>query len=226
LIEKTRIVQYSAAKDIGLILAILSRETGPIGYRYYKYLKLNPSRKFVTSGADVHKNGIAGFDFMMGGNQAAFHRKNFKDAGISITSVKKSELKQGKSNRAPGRIQVKHFLFAAFSMLAYCEKRLKVRLNATVFDAMDLKAKRVWIALYFALPGGVLKLKSKIDDIASDDRIMGKYGRLILKKETPPPNSRGTLTRARGIALKADIFETTCNNMFEQGFNALSNLFN
>lgn len=222
LLKKTQIKDFSVYHDLGFILAIFSRETGPIYYRYYKNLGPNPGRKYVTSGADVHSNGIAGFDFMMSGGQSTFHKKNFADAGISISSVLKSELKPGKTDRAPGRIEVRHFLFAAFSMLAYCEKRLIARMGKAVYDSLDIKAKRTWLALYFALPGGVVKMESTIKGIRPSTSLTERYSTLILDSSTPPPNSKGTLRRARGAALKGHVYELTCNNIFENLFGTIT----
>lgn len=213
LLEKTDIKNYHAYKDIGLVLAILSRETGPLRYRYYKYMVNDPTRRFVTSGADVHPSGIAGFDFMMSTNQSPFHRKNFEDADISITSVRKSELKPGKSNRSPGRVEVRHILFATFSMLAYCEKKIKLHLGTDTFENMDINAKRVWIALYFALPSMIKKLRDIIKRIERQDEITSDSANLILSEDTPPPNTKGTLKRARGIGLKAHVFELCCGDI-------------
>ncbi|PRX56673.1 hypothetical protein [Flagellimonas meridianipacifica] len=206
---KTEILGYSNARDIGLVMAIFSRETGPLNYRYYKSFKKNQlDKKYVTSGADVHKDGIAGFDFMLSGGQKRFHTTSFKKANITWEKVDASEFRNGKTVQRPARIKVKDFLFSGFSMIAFSNKRLKEEIDD--FESLSKEAKRVWAALFFAGSGYARHMKKVIAKHCDTKGIKKDYNLIIdssMKSTSNWKNVNSRLTNARRMGLKSEIFD-------------------
>ncbi|MDC8005405.1 SH3 domain-containing protein [Aureisphaera galaxeae] len=211
---KTDIFKYKMSRDTGLVFAIFSRETGPLNYRFYtSIIKGQIDRKYVTSGADVHKDGIAGFDFMLSGGQKSFHVKNFNDANIVFSSVNPSEFKSGKTSQRPARIQVKDFTFSAFSMIAFSHKRMREEISG--FDQLSIEAKRVWVALFFAGSGYAKHMIKTINSQSSELSVRPDYNLITeptLKSKSNWLNTNSRLRNARRIALKAQVFEAILFN--------------
>ncbi|WP_422857979.1 hypothetical protein ACOKFD_11025 [Flagellimonas sp. S174] len=213
---KTEILTYSNARDIGLVMAIFSRETGPLNYRYYKCIKKNQlDKKYVTSGADVHKDGIAGFDFMLSGGQKRFHTNSFKKANITWEKVDAAEFRNGKTVQRPARIKVKDFLFSGFSMVAFSNKRLKEEIDD--FESLSKESKRVWAALFFAGSGYAKHMKKVIGKHCDNKGIRKDYNLITdssIKSSSNWKNTNARLINARRMGLKAEVY----NQILEMEF--------
>lgn len=207
---KTKILDYSMAKDIGLVMAIFSRETGPVSYRYYKCMSKNQiEKRYVTSGPDVHKHGIAGFDFVLsvGGGQKKFHKGNFTAAGIDWEKVDPLEFRQGKTIQNPARMAVKDFLLVGFSMIAFSNKRLIEEIEG--FESLSTEAKRTWLALFFAGSGYAKHFQKFIENRCKSVKKPVDYNLItdrVTKSSSNWKNVNTRLKKARQISLKAEIF--------------------
>lgn len=199
-VKKTSLGNSEMAKDKGLVLSFLSRETGPIGKtNYYGQLLKDPEKFLVTCGSDVHPKGKAGFDYLY-----KYQKDQFDAAGEEIKEVPESELKAGKKDRKPGEIKAKNFLFATMGLVANCEKNVRGKMGDAAWGKLSTASKRIWIAVAFARPGGGLTSQiKKIEDHYAAKKEEVDFNSI---NDSAIAGSSGVLERAKALALRAEIF--------------------
>lgn len=156
LIRKTSLRGYASARDIPLVLALATRESGRTVFR-------TGTETVVSAGRDTHPSGVSGLDFLYN------LRRYFNEAGVFIGKVDKNELRRGREDRRPGLIQARHLLFAHMVKSGSDEKVFRSRhIGRAVktaaltlgpeplFGQLHGNARRAWMSLYYSGPGFVL----------------------------------------------------------------------
>lgn len=171
LFNKTSIVSFKSGRDVNFVIAIATREGGTRG------VFRTDNTKVVSAGRDVHYQGVSGLDYL-------FKRaKYFKQAGIPIWKVSKSELRKGKKNRAPAIVYAKHLLFSHMVEVANREyttwkKHLREVLKKNGesgipkehFNNLSKNARRTWAALTYS---GGRYVRGTMDYIIKDQKRRG-----------------------------------------------------
>lgn len=155
LIEKTSLRDLVGASDMNFALALGTREGG-------KTLLRRDHEVVVTAGRDTHPHGVGGLDFLY--NKARF----FHEAGIRISKVPPSELKEGRKSRKPARIEARYLLFANMVEISSREKVLRdsqiprqvkaLGIAASpreLYRSLSKDANRAWRALSYSGAGYV-----------------------------------------------------------------------
>ena len=200
-VKKTNLGTSEMARDKGLVLSFLSRETGTMKKNsYYATLLKNPEKYLITAGSDVHKRGKAGYDYAY-----KYQKKHFDAAGEDMKPVPQKELKEGKKDRKPAKIKAKNILFATMGLVANCETKVKGKLGSANWDKLDTAAKRIWIAVAFARPGG--GLNSQIEKIKKYYDRKGEKVDYNSITNSKIAGTSGVLKRAKNLALRATVFE-------------------
>ncbi len=200
-VQKTNLGDSEMAKDKGLILSFLSRETGTMkAGSYYTSLLKDPEEFLITAGSDVHPKGKAGYDYAY-----KYQKNHFDAAGEEMKPVPKKELKDGKDDRKPAKIKAKNILFATMGLVANCETKVKDKLGSANWDKLDLAAKRIWIAVAFARPGE--GLNNQIEKIKKYYDRKGEEVDYNSIKNSKIAGSGGVLKRAKNLALRSTVFE-------------------
>lgn len=206
LVRKTSLRGYASARDIPLVLALATRESGRTVFR-------TDTETVVSAGRDTHPSGVSGLDFLYN------LRRYFNEADVFIGKVDKNDLRRGREDRKPGLIQARHLLFAHMVKSGSDEKVFRGRhIGRAVrkagltlgpeplFGQLHSNARRAWMSLYYSGPGFLLHT---LNDVAGALQRQGRPIDLnqILKLPVSVFRHKPRVILARATSLRAYVIE-------------------